>query len=192
MNRVLDVSSYGICLFSLDVLQDFLKKEKVRSKKLLDNFQKNHDRYLATLEKGVWIPFLPINSIEYIVKVDGYEQSFSDEWEQKLVYDGFNIEIKDTLWIASIGHFYTFDTSKYLESDVSYQTMDGETLYSGFRYDVPSGKYIVTIKGYVRKKKLEKTNPNYGFAFSLTKVDEFDGYNDPREDEIYNFNIANM
>lgn len=33
MDRILDTGSYGICLFSIDVLQDFLKKEKVRTKK---------------------------------------------------------------------------------------------------------------------------------------------------------------
>ena len=35
MDRILSTYSYGICLFSMEVLQDFLKKEKIRSKKLL-------------------------------------------------------------------------------------------------------------------------------------------------------------
>ena len=32
MDRILSTYSYGICLFSMEVLQDFLKKEKIRSK----------------------------------------------------------------------------------------------------------------------------------------------------------------
>ena len=40
MDRILSTYSYGICLFSMEVLQDFLKKEKIRSKKLLHKFQK--------------------------------------------------------------------------------------------------------------------------------------------------------
>jgi len=193
MDRILTVSSYGICLFSLDVLEDFLKKEKVRSKKLLKNFQDNHDRYLTLLAEGIWIPFLPINSIEYVIKLDTYNQSFDDEWEEKLIYHDFNIEVKDTLWITDIGSFYEFDKNEFLGNDeVSYQTLDGETLYSGFRYNVPSGKYLVSIKGYARKKKLDYPNPNFGFLFSLDKVNEFEGFNDPREDEIYNFNVAEM
>ena len=39
MDRILSTYSYGICLFSMEVLQDFLKKEKIRSKKLL-NFKR--------------------------------------------------------------------------------------------------------------------------------------------------------
>ena len=41
MDRILSTYSYGICLFSMEVLQDFLKKEKIRSKKLLHKFQKD-------------------------------------------------------------------------------------------------------------------------------------------------------
>lgn len=40
MDRILSTYSYGICLFSMEVLQDFLKKEKIRSKKLLHKFQR--------------------------------------------------------------------------------------------------------------------------------------------------------
>ena len=29
MDRILSTYSYGICLFSMEVLQDFLKKEKI-------------------------------------------------------------------------------------------------------------------------------------------------------------------
>jgi len=66
------------------------------------------------------------------------------------------------------------------------------TVYSAFKYEVPSGKYLLSIKGYKRKLELEFPNPNCGFLFSLVKVDEFDGFNNPREDELYDFNVANM
>ena len=45
MDRILSTYSYGICLFSMEVLQDFLKKEKIRSKKLLHKFQKDKKLY---------------------------------------------------------------------------------------------------------------------------------------------------
>ena len=46
MDKILDTASYGICVFSLKVLQDFLKKKRVRSKKLLNKFQKDKELYL--------------------------------------------------------------------------------------------------------------------------------------------------
>ena len=30
MDRILSTYSYGICLFSMEVLQDFIKKKKIR------------------------------------------------------------------------------------------------------------------------------------------------------------------
>ena len=35
MDRILRTYSYGICLFSMEVLQDFLKKEKIINETML-------------------------------------------------------------------------------------------------------------------------------------------------------------
>lgn len=208
MDKILSTRSYGICLFSLEVVQTFLKKEKVRSKKLLEKFQKNKELYLAAQKGGVWVPLAEINSIDYVIKLDGYDLSFNDDWEKKMEYNGFNIEIKDALWISDIGSFFTFNESEYSgcegtykmpygvtryfsESERFYQSSDGHRLYSDFKYDVPSGKYLLSVKGYVRKQALERPNSNYGFFFSLVRVDAFDGFKNPRE-EVYDFNVAKM
>lgn len=206
MDKILDTGSYGICVFSLKVLQDFLKKKRVRSKKLLNKFQKDKEFYLDAQKEGIWIPFAEINSIGYVIKLEGSDAPFDDAWEQRMEYDGFNIEIKDSLWISDIGSFYTFDENEYSgnegtyktpygiqcfysATDKSYQTLDGNRLYSGFKYEVPSGKYLLSVKGYARKQALERPNSNFGFFFSLVRVDAFEGYKNPRED-IYDFNVA--
>ena len=189
MDKNLSVTDYGICLFSVEVLQEFLKKEKIRSKKILNKFQKDKELYLATQKEGVWLPIVQIASVHYVIKLEGYDEPFNDEWEQKLEYDGFNIEIKDSLWISSISKFHEFDANGFCGDKVSYQTYDGVTLYSAYKYDVPSGKYLLSIKGYARKQQLDSSNSNYGFAFSLVKVEEFHGYKNPRESDDYEFNL---
>lgn len=83
MDKLLTASEYGICLFSFDVLQDFLKKEKIRSKKLLALFQKNKELYLETQRAGIWVPIVRINHYEYAIGVAGYDEPFDDEWEQR-------------------------------------------------------------------------------------------------------------
>lgn len=195
MDKILTTSSYGICLFSVEVLQEFLKRNKIRSKKLLDKFQKDDKLYLDTQKEGVWVPFVQINSIGYIIKLEGYDVSFNDEWEQKLEYEGFNIEIKDGLWISSIGSFDPFNAKEFSGDEISYETISYPnhriTVYSAFKYDVPSGKYLLSIKGYARKKRLEFPEPNCGFLFALEKVERFDGFKNPRE-KIYDFNVAQM
>ncbi len=66
MDRILSTYSYGICLFSMEVLQDFLKKEKIRSKKLLHKFQKDKKLYLAMQKEGIWFPISKINSGQHL------------------------------------------------------------------------------------------------------------------------------
>lgn len=206
MDKILSTGSYGICVFSLEVLQDFLKKKRVRTKKLLEKFQKNKDFYLDAQKEGIWIPFAGINSIDYVIKLEGNDVPFDDAWEERMEYDGFNIEIKDSLWISDIGSFYTFQEEEYSGkegtyktpygimcfysgTDNSYQTLDGNRLYSSFKYEVPSGKYLLSVKGYARKQALERPNSNFGFFFSLVRVEAFEGYKNPRED-TYDFNVA--
>ena len=208
MEKNLTTGSYGICVFSLEVLQEFLKKEKVRSKKLLDHLQKNNHRYLSMQKEGIWIPFPQIDSISYRIKLEGHDAPFNDEWEQKMEYHGFNIEIKDALWVSDIGAFYTFRASDYCgneqtyetgygvihyisRNEISYRSLDGDIIYSAFKYDIPSGKYLLSVKGFERKQPVGNQDSNYGFLFGLTKVDEFDGFKNPRE-EIYDFNVAHM
>lgn len=83
MDKILTTSNYGICLFSLEVLQDFLKKEKIRSKKILKFFQLHPKRYLDSQKEGIWVPMTQIDSVKYLIKLDGYDLPFNDEWEQK-------------------------------------------------------------------------------------------------------------
>lgn len=190
MEKHLSVFDYGICLFSVEILQDFLKKEKIRSKKLLNKFQKDDQLYLATQKEGAWLPIVQIDCGKYVIKLDGYDEPFNDEWEQKFKYDGFNIEIKDSLWISSISKFNEFEANDYCGKETSYRTLDGVSGQDSFKYDVPSGKYLISITGYARKQPLEHPAPNYGFAFSLVKVEEFDGFKNPRESDDYEFNLG--
>ena len=94
MNNVLDITNYGIALFSPTILQDFLKKEKIRSKKLLSKFEKDKDVYLKTLKEGIWMPIVKIDAGSYVIKLNGVDEPFDDTWIQKFSYEEFQIEIK--------------------------------------------------------------------------------------------------
>lgn len=220
--KILTAGGYGVCVFSCEVLQDFLKRKKVKTKKLLDKFQKNKELYLDMRKEGIWVPFVPMDAADYVIKLEGYNAPFDEEWEKKREYGGFNIEIKDALWISSIGSFENFRAEEYTGEEGTYEaqsgvkyyydanercydmpgqeivykgfkgTVPGERVYEGFRYVVPSGKYFLSIKGYARKELPGHPEPGYGFLFALEKVEEFDEFNDPGEDDIYDFNVAGM
>lgn len=189
----LDVSDYGLYLLSPKKLESFLKEEKVRSKKILKFFQDSHDRYIKSIKDGTWLPILPINSIEYIIKVNN---NFNEDWIEVHQEKGFNLEVfsDNDLWIGSVSNLHNWDIKDYSDDkdSNSYQTLDDETLYGSLRFNVPKGKYLVNIKGYKRKEELEYPETNFGFSFELESVENFDGYKDPREDDKYKFNITQM
>lgn len=55
-----------MCIF-IGGLTGFFKEKRVRTKKLLEKFQKNKDFYLDAQKEGIWIPFAGINSIDYVI-----------------------------------------------------------------------------------------------------------------------------
>ena len=65
-------------------------------------------------------------------------------------------------------------------------------VYTDIKYDVPAGKYLLSIKGYVRKEQQKYPAPNCGFFFSLTEVENFESFKNPRESDEFDFNIGSM
>ena len=137
------------------------------------------------------MPIPQINAGKYIIKVKGIDMPFDDEFEEILEYAEFNINITNGIWIGDIELMQPFEVDKYTGDSISYQTIDGYTRYSGFKYNIPEGKYLISVKGYAKKEIVDRKAVNYGFQFEFVKVDEFDGYKNPREEQ-YNFNVASM
>ena len=191
MEKKLTITEYGIYLLSISKLEEFLKKNKIKSKKILEFFQKNHEAYLESLKEGVWIPVLPVQSTKYIIKIKNKDESFSDEWENIFQYDGFNLEIgaNNDLWIGSLGSLLNFNKNDFSGDEQSYETLDGNVLFNGFKYNMSKGKYLVNILGFKRNHEMEFPNANLGYQFNFNLTEEFHGYKDPREDDKYTFNI---
>ncbi len=83
---------------------------------------------------------------------------------KKTDYDGFNLEIGD---------------GRY-------------TIYTDVKYDVPAGKYLLSVKGYVRKEAQEFPTQDCGFYFSFRPVEAFEKFKNPRESDDYDFNVGSM
>lgn len=190
MDKILSTSSYGICLFSVEVVQDFLKRNAGRKKKFVYLLQKDRELYLDSQKEGIWVPIVQINNVNYLIKLDGYDEPFNDEWEQLLEYEGFNIEVRNGLWVSSTESLYTFNAGEFTGNERSARTGDGEIYFTDLKYDVPSGKYLLSIKGYARREEQKYPVPNCGYFFSLERVEAFEGFKNPRENELYEFNIG--
>ncbi|MET2996870.1 MULTISPECIES: hypothetical protein [Flavobacterium] len=175
---------------SIDKLLSFFKENKIKSKKVLEVFQKNHELYLKSLEEGIWIPILPIESTKYIIN----NIPLNNEWQEEFRYEDFNLNVNDgAYWIGSFGSLLNFNLEQFTNSineSISYQTLDGVTLFKSFKFNIENGKYLVNIIGYKRKSALEYPEANYGYSFEFKKVEQFIGYKDPREDDKYVFNLS--
>ncbi|AMO20553.1 hypothetical protein UN65_09610 [Flavobacterium columnare] len=190
LEKKLTITDYGIYIMSIDKLLSFFKENKIKSKKVLEVFQKNHELYLKSLEEGVWIPILPIESTKYIIN----DISFNDEWQKEFKYENFNLNVNnEAYWIGSFGSLLNLNLEQFTNSineSISYQTLDGVTLFKSFKFNIENGKYLVNIIGYKRKSALEYPEANYGYSFEFKKVEQFIGYKDPREDDKYVFNLS--
>ena len=54
-------------------------------------------------------PLVQINYGDYMIKLEGHDEPFDDQWEQKIDYDGFNLEVKDGLWNSAIEQLEPFE-----------------------------------------------------------------------------------
>ena len=124
MDRMVIAGGYGICLFSADTLQDFLKREKIRKRKLLSLLQKDKELYLNTQREGIFIPLVGIDHYNYAIKLEGQDEPFDDQWVQKISYEGFNLEVKDGLWISAIEQLEPFEPKEYhIKEEEFYTTL---------------------------------------------------------------------
>ena len=179
MDRMVIAGGYGICLFSADTLQDFLKREKIRKRKLLSLLQKDKELYLNTQREGIFIPLVGIDHYNYAIKLEGQDEPFDDQWVQKISYEGFNLEVKDGLWISAIEQLEPFEPKEYHIKEEEFYTTPGYfgsvehyhspwerwyksetpdvicTIYTDIKYNVPAGKYLVLAANSV-------TTPNTG------------------------------
>ena len=163
----------------------------MKSRNLLRGIQANPDLYFDSLREGIWIPIAPINSIAYEIMV-GPDEKADGRFEDVFVYEGFNPDVEDgNVWIGSSDSLTNFKVNKFeqaLSDRLSYQTLDGETLYNGFRIKPDEGKYPVTISGDKKHVATDTIILGYGFDFQPTS--EFVGYEDPREDDNHSFNLG--
>lgn len=83
MDREVNAMGYGICIFSADTVQDFLKREKIRKSKLLSLLQKDKELYLSTQKEGILIALVGINAYNYAIRLEGRDEPFDDRWVQK-------------------------------------------------------------------------------------------------------------
>ncbi len=185
MSRILRVSGYGLQLYSVDCLLDFRKKARIRTKKMLDLFQKNHDKYMAILESKSWLAFPGIDSIYYQICFSHLNEKFTDDWKKVFDYDGYQLKVgsDNAIWIETLDAFDCWEITEYENvEEISYMTLDGVKLTNAYKVNISEGFYTVGISGH--RRRLSDSEFEAGFLFSLTKNNKEQGVKDPRNDDF--------
>ncbi|WP_345050612.1 hypothetical protein [Hymenobacter glaciei] len=146
------------------------------------------------MKEGAWIPVSTINSIRYLVNVaSAAEQTvFNADWQEVLTLSNCNLKVGSDAadWVGSLDGLDDWDPTEYDKKDsISYQTLDGVTLFRSFKFEVKPGMYKVRLIGFKRKNTLPHPDANFGFAFELTETEIFDTFTNPLVEDV---NIAKM
>ncbi len=191
-DKIVDVSSYGLYCLSVESFSAFLREHKIKTKKLASFFDKNRLLLEQAMQAGSLLPLSIIDSVEYVIQVSEGPTSFHDEWVEVVRLDNCNLLVGDdaAVWVGSMGTLDAWNPTDYNnQQSLSYQTMDGETLYSDYRFDVKPGSYKVTLRGFKRRQALDYPAANYGFAYELHPADNFDSFTNPLVEDV---NIGDM
>lgn len=182
-NNKITSDGYAIALFSKEILKTRLSEKRIRKKNLANLFDQNEEFSKYIMTKGVFLPIITASFNDYYFDI--YENSSSffnkDEWKKVKESGGFNLEInEDELWVVAISKIanWNYKSYKTKETTLSYEVFDGidgaiSNIYEAQKKKISSGKYIVTISGFKRKKPLSVREENFGFGFHFKKVDNF-------------------
>ena len=181
LDKPISSSGYGIAVVSAQIFQELCKEHKIRSKKMLTYFDKNHNIFYDFIKKGALVPIPHIRAYYYQIFITiNDNRTTYEEWDFIPTEESFFLEVKDeALWVCS---FEQMENWKYkdLENCTTIETYyylsyEGEryTAYGAAKYAIPNGKYKIKIIGLRSKKvkKEEKFRKGYAFLIQLEKVD---------------------
>ena len=181
LDKPISSSGYGIAVVSAQTFQELCKEHRIRSKKMLTYFDKNHNVFYDFIKKGAFVPIPRIRAHYYKIFITiNDNRTTYEEWDFIPTEESFFLEVKDeALWVCS---FEQMENWKYkdLENCTTIETYyylsyEGEryTAYGAAKYAIPNGKYKIKIIGLRSKKveKEEKFRKGYAFLIQLEKVD---------------------
>lgn len=179
-NRIISVTDYGFFLVSMKKLESFLKEKKIRVKNLLKYLDKNKINLFEASEKGILLPVNQISSFDYQIyfSMEHVDSSIFDEWEICYSFDDFNFEITDNeFWLISFNMFNEWNPNDFKTTETfvgSYiptgASMDLFFYNHGLKYNLPNGKYKVTVEGLKRKQLTTDDNKNFGFSIYFRQL----------------------
>ena len=103
LDKPISSNGYGIAVVSAETFQELCKEHRIRSKKMLTYFDKNHNVFYDFIKKGAFVPIPRIGAYYYQIFITINDNRTTDEeWDFIPTEETFFLEVKDeALWVCS-------------------------------------------------------------------------------------------
>ncbi|EDM37871.1 hypothetical protein PBAL39_15639 [Pedobacter sp. BAL39] len=184
VERKISADDYGFFLLSPTVLELFLKSKSIKSKKILAHFNKRKEDLNEAIQEGILIPVnqIPAYTYSIFVSTEVALDSLNDRWELVLQEGEFNLKIdnSNSLWFISLVQFHNWNPGNFCTTAdyTGYLTESGaegkeEFEYTGQKYRLDAGNYLVAVTGLKRKVLEYEDEQNYGYFIGLIALSYF-------------------
>lgn len=177
--RKIVADDYGFMALSIDTLETFISKKRIRSKKLLSLFSRNKELFNESIQQGI---FLPINQIavcsyQLFISVETDLGILMKNWDIILEEGVYNLKIgiDGNLWFIALVQFNTWHVGNFQTQEdycgywvESGPNDDKEFEYIAQRFNIEEGEYLVRVLGLKRKDPTYDDDKDYGYYFELT------------------------
>lgn len=158
------------------------------------------DVYFRFIEKGILVPFHPVNAGDTSIFIETDKGSFEvpDGYKKIFQYDDFYIQVgeKGIVTITSFGHLEYGGTSIAAgETSRSSLTYDGKETWSAIDFHLPKGEYQFSMTALEKTTKTPdevKYNQGYAYGFFMlySCIIDFNINIDKQEFKEYVMNIG--
>lgn len=188
--KKINAMPYGFALVSVNTFENCRKQEKIRTKKMLSFFDKNHNQFYKFILEGAFLPIHHLINDRYTLffSVNGEVLSDVDEnWNKVEIWKKFPLYIdsSNSIWAIEFEEMESWNHDIYKDADsitgVYYDLNDNPHIdYKAIKYTISEGFYSVDIIG-LKKKIIEGRRENYGFLFILTQIEKITMLSDSSE-----------
>lgn len=74
LDKPISSNGYGIAVVSAEIFQELCKEHRIRSKKMLTYFDKNHNVFYDFIKKGAFVPIPRIRAYYYNPQNEMYQK----------------------------------------------------------------------------------------------------------------------
>ncbi|AKF53813.1 hypothetical protein PsyrH_25580 [Pseudomonas syringae pv. syringae HS191] len=180
----IELYSPGIVIFDPEVLNEFLKKNKITEPNVFEFFLQHDTLGRLAIEEGILCPIYQIPENEYSIFLLGAPASEQHLYTVKFSYEGFPLKVESGILIASdLNALLDWDPEFFTNYKKNYE----QRLSNNDYIEVSSGLYDMTIRGCAN---LKPPYNNLGYGLDMRQVGKLPDLDTSTSVESHDFSLC--